>query len=211
MNKILLFVCKCIAIYAALFLSAYLFGKSWNGILATLPTYLYFGVGILLMALFIRFLAGRTYSFLQVFTHELTHAIFVFLTQGKIVSFYADQKQGEIWSTSNNIFMSLAPYCVPIYTFALLLFKPLILSEYMWILDILVGMTFAFHLHTIWIQTGTHQTDIVRYSWAISYPLIITMGCISLYITFVGMRIGFLGACWQFLKQAWNVLVSMVA
>ena len=55
-----------------------------------------------------------------------------------------------------------------------LFFRPLIKSEGLWIYDIMVGMTIAFHAICFKTQTGSHQPDIRRYPLAFSYLFIIT-------------------------------------
>lgn len=59
----------------------------------------------------------RTY----VFGHELTHALASMMMGGKVHSFHVSQKGGSVSLSKSNFFVALAPYCLPIYTFFVLL------------------------------------------------------------------------------------------
>ena len=59
--------------------------------------------------------------------------------------------------------MSLAPYCLPIYTYALLMLRPLLDFHGLIIYDILIGITLAFHVVNFKKDTSRHQPDINQY------------------------------------------------
>ena len=128
----------------------------------------YLAVGF--VAFFTIFLIPRlrgNFRWLMKFTHEFTHLVFAILFFRKIERFKVD-KQDSYVSYSNGWFgyytITLAPYCVPLFTFALLPWRfttgtatPFFLS----VIDVLIGFTYAFHV-CCWIkQTRLHQTDII--------------------------------------------------
>ena len=80
---------------------------------------------------------------------------------------------------------ALAPYCLPIFTYMLLALRCLVQPEGLWIFDILVGSTIAFHVLCFVRQTGNHQTDINQYPLYFSYLYIVTMQLVNLCIILV--------------------------
>ena len=97
------------------------------------------------------------------FTHELTHTLVAVLFFAKIHEFvvkdrecYVSYKAGPI----GYVPITLAPYCIPIYTFMLLPFRFFGDSHYMIVFDILIAFTYAFHIHSFVMQTSSDQPDI---------------------------------------------------
>jgi len=56
-----------------------------------------------------------------IFGHELTHALAMFISAGKVKSFTVGKKGGEVKATKSNLFISLAPYFFPTYTLIIIL------------------------------------------------------------------------------------------
>ena len=69
----------------------------------------------------------------------------------------------------NRVFVSLAPYCLPIYTYFFLFFRMLIVTEGRWIYDIIIGTTIAFHAFCFKSQTSQQQPDIHQFPLTFSY------------------------------------------
>lgn len=97
------------------------------------------------------------------FTHELTHTLVAVLFFAKIREFvvrdrecYVNYKAGPI----GYVPITLAPYCIPIYTFMLFPFRFAGDSHYMIIFDFLIAFTYAFHVHAFIRQTRFTQPDI---------------------------------------------------
>lgn len=85
-----------------------------------------------------------------VFGHELTHAAAAFLSGYKVKSLFVSEKGGEVELSDSNVFVALAPYCVPLYAVMVLLayvlvrqYAPLS-SPPLWV-GFGVGFTLAFH------------------------------------------------------------------
>lgn len=109
----------------------------------------------------------NNFRWLMKFTHEFTHLVFAILFFRKIIRFKVDAEDSYV-SYSNGWFgyhvITLSPYCVPVFTLALLPWRfttgtatPLFLAG----IDILIGFTYAFHV-CCWVrQTRLHQTDII--------------------------------------------------
>jgi len=90
----------------------------------------------------------RTY----VFGHELTHALAAWMSGGKVKDFHVGKRGGHVKVTKSNVFVSLSPYIVPLYTlllaglsFALCAVYPSLKAywrAFLWLL----GASFGFHL-----------------------------------------------------------------
>lgn len=115
----------------------------------------------------------KNLSWLETFSHELTHIIVALFFFRKVHSFHAGEDSGVVYTSGTNrstlIPMVLAPYCLPIFTYVLLAFRSLISVHGMWIFDIFVGGSLAFHIHCFWRQTGSYQPDINQYPLFFSY------------------------------------------
>ena len=119
-------------------------------------------------AFFIVFLIPRVRGntrWMMSFTHEFTHLVFALLFFRKIHRFKVDAKDSHI-SYSGGCYgyipITLAPYCVPLFTLALLPWRfttgnPYYLAG----IDILIGFSYAFHVCCWLKQTRLHQTDII--------------------------------------------------
>lgn len=119
-------------------------------------------------AFFVLFLFPRVRGntrWMMSFMHEFTHLVFALLFFRKIHRFKVDAKDSHVSYSGGwygYIPITLAPYCVPLFTLALLPWRfttgnPYYLAG----IDILIGFSYAFHV-CCWIkQTRLHQTDIL--------------------------------------------------
>lgn len=115
----------------------------------------------------------RTY----VFGHELTHAFAGILSGAKIKKFKVGKESGHVVLTKDNIWITLAPYFFPIYTFAVIVIY-LMLG---WFTDIknlypyylfLIGFSIAFHIALTIYILGIGQSDLKVYGVFFSYIVI---------------------------------------
>lgn len=127
----------------------------------------YLGIGfVVFFASFIFPRIRQNVRWMMTFSHEFTHLLFALLFCRKIHRFNVDNKDSHV-SFSAGWFgyhaITLSPYCVPIFTLALLPWRfttgtttPTFLAA----IDILIGFTYAFHI-CCWVsQTRLYQTDI---------------------------------------------------
>lgn len=121
----------------------------------------------------------RTY----VFGHELTHAFAGILSGAKIKKFKVGKESGHVVMTKDNIWITLAPYFFPIYTFAVIIIY-LMLG---WVIDIiplypyylfLMGLSISFHIALTIYILGIGQSDLKVYGVFFSYILIIIINII---------------------------------
>ncbi len=127
----------------------------------------YLAIGFI--AFFVSFIIPRirqNVRWMMSFTHEFTHLLFAILFCRKINRFNVDSKDSHVSFSSGGFgyhAITLSPYCVPVFTLALLPWRfttgaatPLFLA----VIDILIGFTYAFHV-CCWVrQTRLFQTDI---------------------------------------------------
>lgn len=148
-----------------------------GNILGQLEMFKWLAVGAVLFAVLRRYLKGNL-SFIETFSHELTHTAFAFLFNRRVCEFHANQGEGYMVSEYRNIAMgvpiSLAPYCFPLFTFILLSFRWMMDFHGMWIFDLIIGCTLCFHFYCFKTQIGNHQPDINQYPLLLSYAYIAT-------------------------------------
>ncbi|MBP5386991.1 MAG: M50 family metallopeptidase [Prevotella sp.] len=144
--------------------------------LGNLEMYQWTGIGIVVYVL-ARGLLRKNLSWLEVFSHELTHTVVSMMLFRKIHSFRAGDQSGEVstsGSSYNRVFVTLAPYCLPIFTYFFLLFRQLIKANGFWLYDIFIGVTIGFHAICFKTQTGNFQPDIRSFPLPFSYLYIFT-------------------------------------
>ena len=154
-------------------------GWTWN-----LEMYKWTGVGF--VAFFVlSFFLNRNLRWMATFSHELTHTIVSILLFRKIHSFNAGTGTGEIYTSGNShtmIFVDLAPYCLPIFTYFLLAIRMMLMPDMLMYFDILIGISIGFHTFCFWTQTGSYQTDINNHPLFYSYLYIWTARLFNLTV-----------------------------
>lgn len=143
--------------------------------LGNLEMYKWTAIGAAVFLVLKRFWFSKNLQWFEVFTHELTHTIVSLLTFRKMSNFQAGEKSGAVYTSGGSlsgILVSLAPYCLPIYSYFFLMLRPIIANGGLWIYDILLGMTLAFHISCFASDTRNYQTDINQYPFFFSYSYI---------------------------------------
>lgn len=163
---------------------------------------------------------SRNELWLQTFSHELSHTIVSLMFFQKIHSFQAEEDTGVMYRSGSGwggIFITLAPYCLPIYTYLFIFLRLLGAVEMFYIFDILIGFTLAFHLVSFWKQTRPYQTDIQKYGYLLSYLFIIAFLIFNLTIIISTIRFGVIDAAinlfthyWSDIKYCWQELLSLI-
>ena len=103
---------------------------------------------------------------LYVVGHELTHAVWTWMSGGKVRSFKASAKGGQVVLSKTNVLIALAPYFFPIYTvlWVLLygatrwLFRG---SDLPFLFHSGIGATYAFHVTLTCHILRVRQPDII--------------------------------------------------
>ena len=127
---------------------------------------------------------------LYVFGHELTHAIWVMLMGGRVHRFQVTRQGGHILADRTNTWIALAPYFFPIYSLLAIVVYGICgifwdVGPYRWILYMVIGVTWAFHLtFTVWMITKG-QPDLYYGGTFFSLTVIYILNIILLSIMLV--------------------------
>ncbi len=159
-----------------------------------------------------------------VFGHEMTHALAAILSGARVTSFTVGEEGGKVEVTAVNPFISLAPYCVPLYTLtwmAVFRLAGLWTNLGAWQGVFLTGMgaTLSFHLwYTISTLVGQKQPDLVKAGGvvfslaliAVANSLAVALTLRALFPHMVSLRAFFDGA-WSGTRVFWTAAVQAVA
>ena len=169
----------------------------------------------------LHWLLSGNMPFFATFSHELTHIVVSLIFLRRINSFHAEQGTGEVYtqytgliSSLSDIPVSLAPYCLPIFTYLLLFLRCLISVQNLWMFDIAIGMTVAFHLYCFRVQTASFQTDINRFPLLMSYVYIHTARLINICIIAMAFaptcQRGVFSSMWMYLTHCWHIGYELI-
>ena len=129
--------------------------------------YLWLALGIVLFFLLEKYVIKGKDDTIRTFSHELNHAVVSLLMFKKVHAFHVEGERGQVSHTAggrfSSVLISLAPYCLPLCTYALLLVRAVMLPDLYWCVDILAGVTVGFYISVFREQTGNYETDINRY------------------------------------------------
>ena len=148
------------------------------------------GAGVFFLA-WVFFLSRRD-SFWSVVEHELTHAVFALMFFKKVRALNADRRRGGLVKVEGgNFVIALAPYFFPLLSVFLILVKPLILNNYQWILNGLLGFTLMFHLLYLAGEFHPSQPDLQETGFLFSTTMIIFFN-----LFFIGLSVASLSGQW---------------
>lgn len=151
-------------------------------------------------------------EFLQIFSHELTHTIVGLLFFQRIHSFQANEQEGVVWHSGRKIgslFISLAPYCLPVFTFGFLILRIIGANKSLYIFDLLIGFTLAFHCLCFIKQTRPYQTDISSNGYMLSYLFIVCFLLFNITIILLSIRKGIINANLYLFPNYWKDLLEI--
>lgn len=124
---------------------------------------------------------------LYVFGHELTHALVAFFSGIRVKSFTAAPGGGEVVLSDTNVFVALAPYCLPLYTlivvgvYQLVQFYAARPVHPLWF-PLLIGFTLAFHASLTLHALLQRQPDLRYAGPFFSLAVILVANCIVLVL-----------------------------
>lgn len=133
-------------------------------------------------------IAGRkskNLNFIMVYSHEMSHAIFVLLLRRKLIEFRAMNNDTGYVTYSHgrqSVFIGLSPYFfIPLVWLSLLLL-PIINHSYWWLLKWIAGFFLGFYHVTFSIQCRSYQTDLKDLGVAYSHLFIIMMNLLNMLL-----------------------------
>lgn len=107
-------------------------------------------------------------------------------------------------NTFGKTFITLAPYYLPIFTFAFLLLRIIGAWESLCIFDLFIGFTLAFHCLCFIKQTRSYQTDIQNIGYLKAYLFIACALLFNLTIVLLSIRKGIVNANIYLFSNYWN-------
>lgn len=156
-------------------------------------------------------LVSRNEQWLQTTSHEMTHAIVGMMFLHKIHSLQANDGYGAVQHSGRqlgDIFISLAPYCLPIFTFAILLLRIMADNAMLYIFDLLIGFSLAFHVVCFVSQTRLSQPDIEEQGAVRAILFILTAWFFNATIILLSIRNGVIGAFIYIFPQYWTDITN---
>lgn len=130
-------------------------------------------------------------TFIYVLGHETVHALTTWLCLGKVTSFKISSSGGSISTSKSNLFISLSPYFVPVYSILLIIIYYVIKNIFVWgflltpfYFMFLLGMTLAFHIVMTIDTLKTRQPDLVKAGYLTSSILIYVINLVIAAGTF---------------------------
>jgi len=147
---------------------------------------LFFSIGVFLMlGWFWSRLFTDTFLLLYVLGHELTHALFVYLSFGRISDLKVSTSGGYILTNKSNLLIALSPYFIPFWSLVVLSISGFVVAIKPIphggdILLLLLGGTWCFHIvWTLWM-IPRDQPDLQEHGRFYSAMIIILANLIIL-------------------------------
>ncbi len=151
-------------------------------------------------------------SYLSTFEHELTHAIFAWLTLHKVVGLRVTWRNGGLCSFEGsgggNWLIYIAPYWFPTVALPCLLIATASGQLHLQAVQILIGVTVGYQITSTWRETHLEQTDLKETGWIFALCFLptanlLTYGSICLWtLTAPGDATQYLTTVWSQTK-AW--------
>ncbi len=132
-------------------------------------------------------LLGGALRTVYVLGHELTHALAAWMSGESVHSFKVGSSRGHVEVSRSNVFIALAPYCIPVYSVLAVAGYRLLIEwrpEYSreWLFPLLMGLTLAFHMiYTFDCLWGRRQPDLAAAGGAV-FSLALIAGANGLVI-----------------------------
>jgi hypothetical protein len=166
LDKILAWLKWPVALFALFALPGLLW--SLYGLLSSIahsPKPLYpFLTGALLYALCWFFFLRRPIfgAFFTTLEHELTHAIFAWLTLHRVIGFRATWSSGGHirYLGKGNWLITIAPYFFPTLSVIVLIVLAFLPKLYLYYGSVALGVSVAYHACSSWSETHRNQTDL---------------------------------------------------
>ena len=163
--------------------------------------------GIAIWAIIWLFLPPLTRTY--VLGHELTHALWSLLFGGRASALRVSDRGGSVRVTKNNVWVTLAPYFFPLYTFVVALIwllsawalpaiRPFSPVFFFWI-----GLTWSFHLTFTLRFLACRQPDIREHGRLFSYALIYSLNLLSITAALVAV------GSWSFREAGVELLLNL--
>ena len=161
------------------------------------------------------FWKGRSLSILYVFGHEMTHALVGLCFFARVHSVSVRETGGFVELSKSNLFITLAPYCVPFYLFIVIGVHALaacFAPQPVWPWSAAFGVAIAFHvLYTLDALLTVAQPDVRVYGRFFSYWFILTVNLLFALLALVAIgHVSFHGQTDALCAQTVDAYVAVV-
>lgn len=155
---------------------------------------------------------SQNLDWMQTFSHERSHTVAAILMFHKIHDFRAGINEGVMFHSGRfgSTFITLAPYTMLLFTFPFLLFRVMGQNAFIYIVDMLIGFTLAFHVNCFWKQTRLYQTDIKNVGYAKSFMYIAVWHLFNGSLIILSVRKGIWGAIGYLFTNYWHDLLKLI-
>ncbi|MCM1502749.1 MAG: M50 family metallopeptidase [Bacteroidales bacterium] len=178
-----------------------------------LDGYRWFGAGILgYFLLRLLPLWRKNEDIIETFTHEFTHMLVGMMFFHKIHGISAEDRNGGAVIHSGrlgNIFIALSPYCFPVFTYFLMALGMLGAAKQMYVFDLLIGLSAAFHTGCFARQTRLYQTDIQGQGYVRSFLFLAFFWMFNLTVILLDVRKGLWEAVLYIFQHYWSDAVAL--
>ena len=142
-----------------------------------------------------------------VWEHELTHAIFAWLTGHKVLrQEWLNDEGGKIeFVGRGNWLITVAPYFFP--TSAFLLLVPALVMPFNFLPwpQLALGVALGFHLVSTYIETHRDQSDLKKIGWVFCWLFLPTANVIAVALLIAYAQSGFEGMA-EYFSDGWEWL-----
>jgi len=112
----------------------------------------------------------RRVGFWTIAEHELTHALFAWLTCHRVVGFSAMRGGGHVrYLGRGNWLIAIAPYFFPTFTLLVVAALTVLPPRDLAIGGAILGAAVAHHVLSTWSETHRHQSDLREVGWLWSW------------------------------------------
>lgn len=144
-------------------------------------------------------------------SHETNHIVVGLMFFHKIHSLQVNENSGVVYHSGNkfgDIFISLAPYCLPLVTYLLLLLRLIGAHEMLYVFDLLIGFTLGFYIFSFYKETHLYQTDILKHGYVKSFMFLFICWFFNATIILLSVRKGIFGAVTYLFPEYWDNIVG---
>ena len=119
----------------------------------------FFGYFLLWVLFFSKRSAG---SFFSTFEHELTHALFAWITFKKVTGLQATWNSGGVCyiEGGENWLIYIAPYFFPTLMLIPMILSVVVDRQYFDSIEVMLGAVMAYHMTSTYVETHRGQTDL---------------------------------------------------
>jgi hypothetical protein len=158
-------------------------------------------------------------SLLSTFEHELTHALFAWLTLHHVVGLRVSWREGgEMqFRGRGNWLIAIAPYFFPTASVAATIALALLPASALLWMSAVLGLTVSYHLTSTWLETHRHQPDLEKVGFPFAIAFLPTAN-LALYGAIVAFAYGgvahlqtYTGALGEHTAEVWGWVGRQVA